>query len=111
MNGTVQRKYADFEEEAISLAHLTIEILSEENSPKPILNPKIIIKVSPEAISSESTDKILQTAHYLAANKGAVYFVNMFHKSNQISAFSTTGMKIESDATEDWETDTLRTAS
>ena len=101
--------YRDFAEESLLLASLVIEICIEESTPKPVLNPQLIVKVNSEALKDEKAQAILLKAHSLALEKGAVYFASMLQKIEKNAAFSTSGVKLESDLTEDWETDTLRT--
>jgi anaerobic ribonucleoside-triphosphate reductase len=102
-------KYSDYTEATRLLASLIIDICAEESSPKPLLNPKLIIKVDPETLKDETVNALLLKAHNLAHDKGTVYFVNSQQKTSKTLAFSATGVKLESDLMEDWETDTLRT--
>ncbi|MCW4009311.1 MAG: ArsR family transcriptional regulator [Candidatus Bathyarchaeota archaeon] len=100
--------YGSYAEEAKILTSLLVDIFIEENSPKPILNPKLIIKASREVFKDEAANSVLLKAHRLAADKGAVYFASTPQKE-RATAFSASGLKLQSDLTEDWETDTLRT--
>jgi len=101
--------YGDYSQEASLLASLVVEVFAEESSPKPILNPKLIVKINPETLTDESARAIFLRAHSLAADKGAVYFANLLQKDEKATAFSGSGIKLISDLDEDWETDTLRT--
>jgi anaerobic ribonucleoside-triphosphate reductase len=105
--GKANGKYGDYAEEATLLASLVVDIFIEESSPKPILNPKLIIKINAETANDESAKVILLKAHRLAADKGPVYFSSDDQKEK--TAFSTSGIKLTSNLIEDWETDTLRT--
>ena len=107
--GKMCGKYADFAEESLLIASLVIEIFAEESSPKPLLNPRLIIKINDEALMDENAKAVLLKAHKLAAEKGTPYFANMLHKAGRYAVFSASGCKLEADLTEDWETDTLRT--
>ena len=107
--GKTASTYGEFAEESRLLASLAIEICMEENAPKPVLNPKLIIKVNSEALKDEKAQAILLKAHSLAADKGTVYFASMLQAGEKNTAFSASGVKLESDMTADWETDTLRT--
>ena len=107
--GKMCGKYADFAEESRLIASLVIEIFSEESSPKPLLNPRLIIKINDETLADENAKAVLLKAHKLAAEKGTPYFANMLHKAGKYAVFSASGCKLEADLTEDWETDTLRT--
>jgi ribonucleoside-triphosphate reductase len=103
--------YGDFAEESRLLASLIVEIFAEESSPKPLLNPKLILKINSEALVNENARAVLLKAHSLAAEKGTPYFANMLQEEGKYAAFSASGCKFEADLTGDWETDTLRTGS
>ena len=107
--GKITGKYGDFAEETNLLVSLAIDIFAEESSPKPLLNPKIIIKLTNDALTNENTKTLLLKAHSLASERGIVYFANMQQNEEKISTFSSTGCKLETDPTGDWETDTIRT--
>ncbi len=107
--GKIAGKYADFSEESLLLASLIMELHEEQSSTKPVLNPKIIIKVNSEAAADEKATAVLLKAHSIAAGKGTLYFANMLQNDGANIAFSASGVKLEADLTEDWETDTLRT--
>jgi anaerobic ribonucleoside-triphosphate reductase len=100
--------YGEFAEESRLLAELTVDIFTEESTLKPLLNPKIIVKVTNEALADENAKAVLLKAHRLAAEKGTPYFANTLQK-RKYAAFSASGFKFEADLTDDWETDTLRT--
>ena len=101
--------YGDFAEESRLLASLVIEAIAEESSPKPLLNPKLILKMSNEALEDENSRTVLLKAHSLAAERGTPYFANMPQKKEKHAVFSVSGLKLGSELTGDWETDTLRT--
>ena len=102
-------KYGDFTEETTLIATLVTELLSEESNPKPLLNPKIILKITNENLTNENTKPLLLKAHSLASEKGIIYFACLPQNEEKNVAFSGTGCKLETDLTGDWETDTLRT--
>ena len=102
-------KYGDFTEENQLLASFIIDILQEESNPKPMLNPKAIIKINTETITNENTKTLLLKAHTLASERGIVYFANMQQDKENNATFSSTGCKLETDLTGDWETDAART--
>lgn len=107
--GKITGRYSDFAIESQLLASLIIEVFSEDSSPKPVLNPKIIIKINNEALADENAKKILLKAHNLATERGIPYFANMTKKESEHVAFSASGIKLAPDLSGDWETDTLRT--
>jgi ribonucleoside-triphosphate reductase len=102
-------KYGDFAQESLMLASLIVEVFAEESSPKPLLNPKLILKINNEALVDENAKAVLLKAHSLAAETGTPYFANMLQERGKHAAFSASGCKFEADLTGDWETDTLRT--
>ncbi len=106
--GKANGSYSSYAEEAKLIASLVLEILSEESLPKPILNPKLIVKVNAGALADESSQAILLKAHCLANDRGPVYFAGT-HEEKEQTSFSVSGVNLASDLTEDWETDTLRT--
>jgi anaerobic ribonucleoside-triphosphate reductase len=107
--GKVSGKYDDYTYESQLLASLIIDVFSEEGSPKPLLNPKLVIKINNAAFADENAKAILLKAHELAAQKGIPYFANMTKKDSENAVFSSSGVKFATDLTGDWETDTLRT--
>jgi anaerobic ribonucleoside-triphosphate reductase len=107
--GRLSGNYGDFGNESRLLAALIIEIVAEESSVKPLLNPRVIVKIDREAMANDNTKVLLLKAHYFAAEKGILYFALTPAKDGRYIAYSGTGNKFEADLTGDWETDTLRT--
>jgi len=101
--------YGDFLEECQLLASVIIDIFAQESSIKPFFNPKLIIKIRPEALTNERTKTILLKAHQLASERGIPYFANLSEESQRHSVFSASGCKLAADLNGDWEIDTLRT--
>lgn len=108
-SGKICGKYGDYAMESQMLASLVLEVFLEESAKKPLLSPKLILKVGKEAFAEEGARALLLRAHQLAAEKGAVYFVDASKKENENAFYSVTGAKLAADLTGDWETDTLRT--
>lgn len=102
-------KYGDFQDETRRLAGLILQVYSEASAVKPLINPRFVIKVSPEVLNDEKAKDILLKAHALAAQQGILYFANTSIKENISAVFSASGTKLSPDLTGDWETDTLRT--
>jgi anaerobic ribonucleoside-triphosphate reductase len=102
-------KYADYADETQRLASLIIEVFTEESSPKPLLNPKLTIKIGKDDLTDENTKNLLLKAHALAAANGTPYFAIASQKEKECPVFSASGIKLTADLTGDWETDTLRT--
>jgi len=107
--GKIVGNYRDFSEESQLLSLLLLEILAEECTRKPFLNPKIILKIRSETFAEEKAKAILLRAHHLAFEKGTVYFANLTEKNQRQSVFSASGCKLKADLNGDWEIDTLRT--
>ncbi|MGD0406528.1 MAG: anaerobic ribonucleoside-triphosphate reductase [Candidatus Bathyarchaeia archaeon] len=107
--GKICGKYGDFAQESQLLASLIIEVFEEESSKKPLLNPKLVIKINKDTLADENAKAVLLKAHRLAAERGTPYFANMTKKEGENIAFSPSGVKLAPDLTGEWETDTLRT--
>jgi len=107
--GKICGKYSDFTQESQLLATLIIEVLLEGSFQKPILNPKLVIKIDKDTLADEKAKAILLKAHHLATEKGTPYFANATKKEAENTVFSASGVKLAPDFTGDWETDTLRT--
>ncbi|MBN1245483.1 ArsR family transcriptional regulator [Candidatus Bathyarchaeota archaeon] len=107
--GKMCGKYGDFAEESQLLVSLAIEIFAEEGVPKPLLNPRLVLKISKETVTDENARAVLLKAHSLTADRGILYFANTLQKGETYAVFSASGCKLEADLTGDWETDTLRT--
>jgi anaerobic ribonucleoside-triphosphate reductase len=107
--GKTYGKYGDFSEESLLLASLAIEVFTEESTPKPLLNPKLVLKINKEALEDENARAVILKAHSLAVERGLIYFANALQKGEKNAVFSASGCKLEADLTGDWETDTLRT--
>jgi len=110
-SGKICGKYGDYATESQMLASLVLEVFSEEGAKKPLLNPKLIMKVGKESFGDDSAKGLLIRAHQLTSEKGPIYFVSASRKENENAFYSSTGAKLAADLTGDWETDTLRTGS
>ena len=108
-HGKICGNYRDFAEESQLLATLIIDLFAEESSSKPLFNPKLVLKISKEALKGENAKGILFKAHRLASERGTVNFAHTTKKGAKAPVFSSSGCKLEADLTGDWETDTLRT--
>jgi ribonucleoside-triphosphate reductase (formate) len=102
-------RYADYQKETLRLADLILQVYSEVSTAKPLMNPRLVIKINLEVLKDENSKDILLKAHTLAAQQGMLYFANNGAKETAYSAFSSSGTKLSPDLTGDWETDTLRT--
>lgn len=107
--GKTKGKYGDFTQESQLLASLIIDVFAEESISKPLLSPKLVIKINNAALADENAKAVLLKAHQLAAKSGIPYFANMTKTESENVAFSSSGVKFAADLTGDWETDTLRT--
>ena len=103
--------YGDFRDECLSLAKLTLEVLAEESFEKPLLNPRVIVKLRPETFKNGEAAETLLNAHRLASEKGMLYFANLFQESEKYTVFSPSGCVLKADLKNDWEIDTLRSGA
>jgi ribonucleoside-triphosphate reductase len=108
-NGRQAGKYADYAEEAQHLASLFIETFAEESRQKPLVNPKLTVKIRSETLKDDRAIVILLKAHALTAHNGTPYFANLTEKNHEQTVYSSSGFKIDTEPNGDWEIDTLRT--
>ncbi len=101
--------YNDFAQESMLLASLIIDVFIEESVIKPLFSPRLIIKISREALANKEAKSVLLKTHMLALQSGTPFFANLELKNGEDVAFSASGIKLAADLTGDWETDTLRT--
>jgi ribonucleoside-triphosphate reductase len=102
-------KYRDFEEEAQLLASMILDMLIEQSQRKPLLQPRIVVKIRTETFADEKAKTLLLKAHRLVSDKGLVYFTSLLRKGEEQTVFSGLGHRFASDLNEDWEIDTIRT--
>lgn len=98
----------DLKEEAQLVASLLLEIMIEESNSKPIINPKLLVKVRPDAFADKRVIALLLQAHDLASARGNVFFANLSPENRKYSIYSCSGLKLDADLSQDWEIDTLR---
>ncbi len=110
-SGKLEDCYGDFSKESQLLTSLLLEIFAEENTHKPLFNPKIVIKIRPETFEDEKAKTMLLEAHRLASEKSILYFANLLRKNQKYSVFSASGFRLKADLKKDWEIDTLRTGN
>lgn len=107
--GKITGKYGDFVEEAQTLASLIFEVFNEESRTKPMLSPKIVVKIRSETYEDVRAKALLLKAHGLASEKGIPYFAYLPQEDQEQSVFSSSGTEFGVDFSGDWEIDTLRT--
>jgi len=105
-HGKQTGKYKDYTTETQQLASLILDIFTEESYQKPLLNPKLIIKIRQETLKDERAKALLLKAHTLASHSGTPYFANHTKKHQQQTVHTPSGFKL--DPENDWD-DTLRT--
>ncbi len=108
-SGKVAGVYGDFGEETQTLASLILDVLIEEGRTRPLLNPKVLVKLRPETFTDERAKALLLKAHRLASERSMVYLACLLEEDQKQSIFFTSGCRLGTDLTKDWEIDTLRT--
>ena len=111
VSGKIVGNYRDFCEESQNLASILLDIFIEESASKPLLNPKLIIKIRHETFMDEKAEAIIFKAHQLASERGTVHFANLLNKDEGQSVFSASGFRLGVNLDGDWEIDTLRTGN
>jgi ribonucleoside-triphosphate reductase len=108
-SGKEAGKYKDLTEQTQLLASLLLDVFAEETANKPLLHPKLVLKLRTETFTDERARALLLRAHRYASERGGVYFANALEKSRGQTVFSCSGCRLNADLDGDWETDTLRT--
>jgi ribonucleoside-triphosphate reductase len=103
------RTYGDFADETQLLASTTIDVFTELSREKPLLNPKLIVKIRNTTFTDPRANALFLKAHALAAERGNVYFANLTEPGTETAVFSPSGAELAADQSQDWEIDTLRT--
>jgi anaerobic ribonucleoside-triphosphate reductase len=103
--------YGDYAEESRRLASHILDVIFEDDKHKPVFNPRLIIKIRPEALKDPECASLLLKSHKLAAETGLPYFANLCPKEQKTASYTSTGFRLASDWKEDWELDTLQTGS
>jgi len=102
--------YSDYVEESLKIASMVTDILLDSKDGRPTLNPVPVFYIREWNIEPEDPEwDVLYKAHQLAAEVGTPIFSNQCRKIWEKSAASTSGSKLNSEWTGDWEVDTLRT--
>jgi len=108
-NGKAAGTYGDYQQETLLIASLILDVFLEESAARPMLSPKLILKINRTTLTDEKAKMILLKAFQLATQGGVPYFANLTKVDDENLAYSSSGIKLTSDLTGDWETDTLRT--
>ncbi|PVX26341.1 MAG: hypothetical protein CW716_06230 [Candidatus Bathyarchaeum sp.] len=103
--------YGDFTDESRRLASLILEVMFADDKHKPVLNPRLIIKIRPEVLKDPDCSNLLFESHKLAAETGLPYFANLCPPEQVAASYTSTGFRLASDWRDDWELDTLQTGS
>ncbi|WNZ30177.1 MAG: hypothetical protein IAX21_04825 [Candidatus Bathyarchaeota archaeon] len=102
--------YNDFVEEIRRLVSLLFEVFLHDDTYKPVLNPRLIIKIRPEVLKNAACTHLLYDAHKLAEN-GLPYFANLCPAGQITASYTSAGFRLAAEWREDWELDTLQTGS
>jgi len=103
--------YGEFAEESRRLASLIIEVMLQDDKHKPVFNPRLIIKIRPEALKDPECASLLFESHKLAAETGLPCFANLCPTEQARASYTSTGFRLASDWRGDWELDTMQTGS
>ena len=105
--GKTMGRYGDFAEEAQVLASLVLDVFAEESKTRPLLNPRLVVKIRSETYADVRAKTLLLKAHGLASERSVPYFVCLSKQEQTV--FSGSGGRFGADFSGEWEIDTLRT--
>jgi anaerobic ribonucleoside-triphosphate reductase len=103
--------YGDYAEESRRLASLIFEVMLQDDTRKPVFNPRLIVKIRPEALKDSECAPLLLESHKFAAETGLPYFANLCAPEQKAASYTSQGFRLASDWREDWELDTMQTGS
>jgi anaerobic ribonucleoside-triphosphate reductase len=103
--------YGDYAEESRRLASLIFEVMLQDDTRKPVFNPRLIVKIRPEALKDPECAPLLLESHKFAAETGLPYFANLCAPEQKAASYTSQGFRLASDWREDWELDTMQTGS
>jgi anaerobic ribonucleoside-triphosphate reductase len=103
--------YGDYAEESRRLASLIFEVMLQDDTRKPVFNPRLIVKIRPEALKDPECAPLLLESHKFAAETGLPYFANLCAPEQKTASYTSLGFRLASEWREDWELDTMQTGS
>ncbi|MFQ5762296.1 MAG: anaerobic ribonucleoside-triphosphate reductase [Candidatus Bathyarchaeia archaeon] len=106
--GTPIGSNENYAAESIRLLSLILDAASELSEKRTLLAPTLLLKVRRDALKEKYQDVMLQ-AHELALKGSALFISNQAREWQEISSYNSLGERVESDWTDDWEVDTVRT--
>jgi ribonucleoside-triphosphate reductase len=104
-------KAPEYAFQAQQIAFLMLEKLVQESQNQPLQNPKILVKVQPEAFENGDLEPIILEAHKLATETVLVYFANHGCEWQRNATYTASGLRLGDDWHGDWELDTQRTGN
>lgn len=100
--------YSDFLEEAWALLEAFVEAVRRDEASKPLFNPVVAIRITPEAFKQPEAVESLFRIHELARESGLPCFISS--GNGEIASYTSLGVRFANDWTGDWELDAVRCA-
>ena len=107
--GRVVGNYGDYVDESRKLLDVLLSIFHEGSVHGHILAPNLIFNIRHETLKRKELENFLLKVHELSAKNGKPYFVNLIPRWQNCAVYFSTGNRLASEWTKDWEIDTLRT--
>ncbi len=104
-------KAPDYAYQAQQIASSILKALTQQSRNQPLQNPRVIIKVQPEAFRNGDAESTFLEAHKLAAETALVYFANHGCEWQHNATYAASGLRLGADWLGDWELDTQRTGN
>jgi len=109
--GGASNQYGDFVDEANRIAHNLVDLLKDYADRRPVLNPHLIFNITRNDLVDRNIANLLMTIHELAAMRGIPIFTNLAPSWQRNALYDSSGIRLTSTWTGDWELDTLRTGA
>ncbi len=101
--------YGDFLEEAWVLLEAFVEAVRKDEASKPLFNPVVAVRVTPEAFKRSEALELLFKVHELAHESGLPCFISS--GDGELASYTSLGVRFADDWTSDWELDVVRCAN
>ena len=111
LEGKTAGTYGEHLDDSLRILGTLLDLVFEDDAHKPLFHPQLILNIASSDLKEKGIEPLLLKAHTLAAKCGTPYFVNLSPEWQRGATYFTTGVRLASDWTSDWELDTVRTGN
>ncbi len=107
--GKVSGSYEDYSSEAQRILEALMDLVLNDAEGRPVFNPRLVFNVTEREINDGDTEGLLIQAHSLASQRGTPVFINRAPDWQRDAAYHSSGLRLMSTWSGDYELDCLRT--